>query len=111
MNAGGDLFIAGNYDNRIREVNHATGIISTVVGTGAQGFAGDGGQATAAELNGPKGIAVDRSGDLYIADTFNNRIREVNAASGIITTITGGNIAGLAGNGGPASACSIAIPR
>ena len=110
MNAGGDLFIAGNYDNRIREVNHATGIISTVVGTGAQGFAGDGGQATAAELNGPKGIAVDRSGDLYIADTFNNRIREVNAASGIITTITGGNIAGLAGNGGPASAAQLQYP-
>jgi sugar lactone lactonase YvrE len=88
FDSAGDLFIADAADNRVREVNHATGIITTVAGGGSQGL-GDGGQATAAELNDIGGIAVDNAGNLFIADSGDNRIREVDLASGIISTIAG----------------------
>ena len=72
--------------------------ISTVAGNGTGGFAGDGAVATAAQLNSPGGIAVDRSGNLYIADVNNHRVRKVTAA-GIISTIAGTGTAGLSGDG------------
>ena len=110
VDAAGDLFIADAANVRVREVNHATGIISTVAGNGTQGFTGDGGQATAAETN-PTGVAVDASGDLLIADGYNQRIREVNAASRTITTMAGGNHFGPLGNGGPATAAVFDLPQ
>lgn len=73
----GRLYIADEKNNRIRAVDLDTGIITTVAGTGAAGFGGDGGQATNARLNRPSGIAFDDNGYLYIADTFNHRIRRV----------------------------------
>ena len=78
----GNLYIAGNYDHRIRMVNTA-GIINTIAGNGTQGYSGDGGPATAAELNDPTNIVVDAAGNLYIADTYNNVIRKVTNASTI----------------------------
>lgn len=99
----GNLYIADG--NRIRKV--AGGTITTVAGTGAAAFSGDGGAATSATLNGPRGIALDSTGNLYIADTMNNRIREV--ASGTITTIAGGGTAGL-GDGGPATSANLLNP-
>jgi sugar lactone lactonase YvrE len=92
VDASGNLFIADTGNNRIRKVS-ASGIITTVAGSGAVGlkgggFSGDGGLATAASLNFPTGIAVDASGNLFIADALNNRIRKV-SADGIITTVAG----------------------
>ena len=76
MDAAGDIFIADSTDDVIREVN-THGVITTVAGNGTAGYSGDGGQATAAELNKPTGIAVDAAGDIFIADSSNNVIREV----------------------------------
>ena len=89
VDGAGSLYIADYFDNRIRKVTVATGIISTVAGNGGAGFAGDGGAATSASLWSPFGVAVDGAGNLYIADYANSRIREVTAATGIISTVAG----------------------
>lgn len=73
----GNLYFADADNNRVRMVDLATNVISTVAGTGVLGYSGDGGQATAAQLNRPFGVAFDAAGDLYVADTFNSRIRKV----------------------------------
>jgi len=80
----------------------ATGDIETIAGNGSFGYSGDGGPATSAALRNPYGVALDNAGNLYIADTFNNRIRRVDATTGIITTVAGTGVAGYAGDGGPA---------
>ena len=103
--AAGNLFIADTFNNRIRKVS-ANGIITTVAGTGARGFGGDGGPATAAQLNYPQGVAVDAAGSLFIADTGNMVVRKV-SASGILTTVAGtaavADAQGFSGDGGPAT--------
>ena len=80
------LFIADTGNNRIRQVDLRTGIITTAAGNGQPGYAGDGGPAVNASLNGPMGMAVDNAGDLYIADTGNNCIRRMDARTETITT-------------------------
>jgi large repetitive protein len=116
IDGAGNLYIADTGDNRIREINASTGIITTVAGTGAIGSSGDGGAATAAELNQPQGVSVDASGNLYIADTNNHRIREVKIATGIITTVAGDGFTnpngtgGYAGDGGAATAAELNYP-
>jgi sugar lactone lactonase YvrE len=105
--AAGNLFIADTANNLVREVD-LKGVITTVAGTGEQGFAGDGGAAANALLDTPTGIAVDSVGSLYIADTHNNRIRKVSA--GTITTIAGTGVAGFSGDGGAASAAKLSQP-
>jgi hypothetical protein len=77
LDASGNLFIADGSNLRIRRVNAATGIITTVAGNGTLGFSGDGGPATSASLSGPSDVAVDTSGRLFIADGYNERIRLV----------------------------------
>ncbi|MFI5141138.1 MAG: gliding motility-associated C-terminal domain-containing protein [Bacteroidia bacterium] len=105
----GNLYIADYSNNRIRLINTA-GIISTIVGTGAAGFSGDGGPATAAQLNGPNdGIVFDALGNFYIPDALNNRIRKVNTLC-IISTIAGTGVAGFSGDGGPALAAELHYP-
>ena len=79
---------------RIRRVEAATGIITTVAGNGLQGYSGDGGLAVEAEFSSLGGLAADAAGNLYIADNFNNRIRKVSAATGVITTVAGTGIGG-----------------
>ena len=94
LDAKGDLYIADSADNVVRRVDARTGIISTVAGNhaadkaggGLGAFSGDGGPATSAQLNDPQGVAVDGAGDLFVADTFNNAVREV-APDGTITTV------------------------
>ncbi len=106
----GNIYIADRENARIRKVTAATGIISTLAGNGTQGFSGDGGRATAASLERPEGVAVDRLGNVYIADDFNDRIRKVTAATGIITTLVGTSESGFSGDGGPASMATLRSP-
>lgn len=81
---------------------HAQGTITTIAGNGEIGFSGDGGQARAAVLNHPFSVLADASGNLYISDTDNNRVRKI-APNGVITTVAGGSAAGFSGDGGPAT--------
>src|SRR5438552_2477226 len=110
LDAGGNLYIADRGNERIRKVAAATGIITTVAGNGVFGFAGDGGAATNASLSVPVGVAVDASGNLYIADHSNNRIRKVTAGTGIITTVAGNGNPTFAGDGGAATSASLFSP-
>ncbi|MCB4792555.1 MAG: carboxypeptidase regulatory-like domain-containing protein [Elusimicrobia bacterium] len=105
----GNVYIADLINNVIRKVS-TLGIITTIAGTGTWGYSGDGGPATAAQLDSPFGVAVDASGNIYIADNGNHRIRKVNA-SGIITTISGTGTAGFSGDGGSATSAQLASPR
>jgi trimeric autotransporter adhesin len=88
LDSAANLYIADSGNNRIRKVT-ASGTITTFAGTGAAGFSGDGGQASSAQLNQPRGVAVDAVGNLYIADTNNHVIRKV-TPGGLITTVAGG---------------------
>lgn len=86
----GSLYIADNGNHVVRRIDRATGVINTVAGTpNVAGFSGDGGLATAATLRSPSSVAVDRLGNLYIADSFNYRIRRVDAVTRVITTVAG----------------------
>jgi trimeric autotransporter adhesin len=98
--ASGNLYVADPDDNRIRRIA-ADGTTSTFAGTGVQGFSGDGGLATAAQLWSPSAVTVDPYGAVVIADTGNNRIRRV-TSDGIIATVAGNGTAGFSGDGGPA---------
>ncbi len=104
----GNLYIADQILPRIRKIN-AAGTITTVAGDGTAGFGGDGGPATSANLSNPQYVAVDAVGNLYIADSGNNRIRKVNEA-GIITTIAGNGTAGFGGDGGLATGAQLNNP-
>ena len=108
--SNGDLYIADANNSAIRKVSSLTGLITTFAGTGTAGFTGDGGAATAARLNAPEAVHLNTAGDLYIADTGNNRIRMVNGA-GIITTVAGNGTVGSAGDGGLATAAQLDTPR
>jgi uncharacterized protein (TIGR03437 family) len=101
LDPAGNLYIAEVNGNRIRKVD-MTGVITTLAGTGSNGFSGDGSAATKATLNSPSGIAVDGNGNVYFADTANQRIRKVNAA-GNISTIAGTGASGYSGDNGPAA--------
>ena len=108
LDASGNLFIADSANNLIRKVA-ANGIITTLAGNGTQGYSGDGGAATSAELGAPEGVALDASGNLFIADTSNNRVRKV-GASGIITTVAGNGTNGYSGDGGVATHAQLSLP-
>lgn len=123
-----NLYIADRGNNCIRRVDATSNIITTIAGDGSKGmfggggFGGDGGPSTKAKLNAPLGIALDATGNLFIADTNNNRIRQVNLATGIITTVAGDGYENLlgslydggegrfSGDGGPATSASLHRP-
>jgi sugar lactone lactonase YvrE len=95
VDASGNIYVADTGNDCIREVFARTGIINTVAGTGTTlGYSGDNGLAVAATLDSPEGVAVDASGNLFIADTNNHRIREVTHGNGVITTVAGDGVAG-----------------
>ncbi len=94
----GNVYIADAYNYRIRMLDSTTGIVTTVAGDGIADFDGDGGDATAASLDHPLGLAVDAHENIYIADTHNHRIRKVDAITGIITTIAGRELPGFNGD-------------
>lgn len=109
FNQSGELLIADQGNSRIRKID-LSGNISTVAGNGTAGYSGDGGQATAAELNGPSGITVGPAGDLMISDTYGQRVRFVSHWNGVITTIAGNGTAGYTGDGGQATTAEIHFP-
>jgi sugar lactone lactonase YvrE len=108
VDAAGNLYIVDQLNNRIRKVD-TSGTIATVAGNGTPGFSGDNGPATSASLYSPSGVAVDAAGNLYIADTSNQRIRKVDT-SGIITTVAGNGTGGYSGDSGPATSASLNYP-
>jgi gliding motility-associated-like protein len=113
IDGNGHLYIVevyGGNTSRVRKVNAITGIISTVAGNGIYAYSGDGGSAIAASLYGPAGVAVDGSGNIYIAEYDDSRIRKVDAITGIINTIGGNGINGFSGDGGPAINASLHYP-
>jgi secreted PhoX family phosphatase len=117
LDALGNLYIADSGNNVIRRVS-TSGVITTVAGDvaadqasgGLGGFSGDGGPATSARLHSPQGIAVDHAGDLFIADTFNNAVREVTPGGTISTVVNTAGAKGSSGNGGPAASAKLNTP-
>jgi sugar lactone lactonase YvrE len=108
LDGAGRLYIADRDNQRIRLVG-GDGVIRTFAGTGAAGFAGDGGQALKARLNQPAGLAIDRGGDVFVADSGNARIRRI-GPQGQITTVAGIGTRGYTGDGGPATAAQLTFP-
>ncbi len=104
----GNIYIAVQGYNKICKVN-TSGIISTIAGTGGGTYGGDGAQATAAQLNYPNGIAIDSTGNIYIGDSYNNRVRKINT-SGIISTVAGNGTGTFAGDGTAATNASLWLP-
>ena len=110
IDLAGNIYIADRANNRIRKVASGSGIISTLAGNGTVGYSGDGGLANLAKLNNPSGVAVDASGNIYIADAGNNCIRKVMVNSGIINTIAGTGIAGFGGDNNFATTAQLSNP-
>ncbi len=106
----GNLYIADYGNNRIRKYVIATGVITTFAGTGTAGSSGDGGPATAAQLYNPTRLSFDGGNILYIADQGNNKIRQINLTTGIISTVIATGTAGFSGDGGPATSAKISLP-
>ena len=106
----GHLYIADSYNARVRMVDLHTGVITTVAGNGQDGASGDGGPAAHAELSFPKGLALDNAGHLYIADSYNSRVRVVNLHTGVITAVVGNGKQGDSGDGGPATHAQLNEP-
>ena len=111
VDGSGNVFISDAFASVVREVVASTGNIQTVAGNGAAGYSGDGGPAVNAGLNSPEGIAVDNSGNLFIADTSNSVVREVVAATGNIQTVAGNGTSGYTGDGGLPTAAELQIPE
>ncbi len=106
VDSAGNLYIADIGNNRVRKVSN--GVITTAAGDGARGFGGDNGLATGAQLFNPFGVAVDSAGNLYIADSGNNRVRKV--SNGVITTVAGNGAPGFGGDNGPATSAQLDDP-
>ncbi|MFN0112791.1 MAG: BACON domain-containing protein [Blastocatellia bacterium] len=109
VDSTGNVYISDSSNHRIRRVA-PNGVITTVAGTGADSFGGDGGPATQAQLNTPFQIAVDLAGNLYIADAVNRRVRKITTSTGVITTIAGDGRVGTSGDGGMATKAQFLLP-
>jgi trimeric autotransporter adhesin len=107
IDSAGNLYIASSWDNVVRKVS--AGIITTIAGTGSAGFSGDNGPAAGAQLNNPFGLALDSAGNLYIADSGNNVIREI--SGGAIVTVAGNGTHGFGGDNGPATSALLNSPK
>jgi sugar lactone lactonase YvrE len=112
VDAAGNLYVTDLLGSSIRKVTAVTGLITTMAGHGQGGYSGDGGPATDAQIGlNAIGVAVDAAGDLYIADTDNQRIRRVAAATGVITTVVGNGKEGFSGDGGPPADAELSRPQ
>jgi sugar lactone lactonase YvrE len=110
VDTNGNLFLSSPGYHLVRKIEHGTGILSTIAGTGIGGFSGDGGAGSSAEVYYPYGLATDLAGNVYIADESNNRVRKVDASSGIISTYAGNGVYTDAGDGGAALSAAISHP-
>jgi sugar lactone lactonase YvrE len=106
----GAMYICEREGNRVRKVDPATGVITTIAGSGQKGYTGDGGPAAAATFNGPKWIHVGLDGHVYVVDTENHCVRQINSATGVIRTVAGGHL-GPDGDGGPADKAGMDRPH
>ena len=111
VDSEGNLIFADSNNHRIRRIAALDHTITTLAGIGTAGLAGDGGPSSQATLNTPSGLALDKQGNLFVADTGNHRIRRIEAHTGIITTVAGTGIAGYAGDGGPAIQSLLSYPQ
>jgi sugar lactone lactonase YvrE len=111
LDTAGNMYITEKYNDVVRKVDANTGIITTICGTGSGGYAGDGGPATAAHMETPGGACVDIAGNIYIPDYDNQRIRKVNASTGVITTIAGTGVNGYSGDGSQATNAKLSYPN
>src|SRR6266480_5039483 len=107
----GNLCFSDTFNHRIRRVDARSGGITTVAGNGEPGYSGDGGPARRASLNEPYGIAIDRAGNIFVADRLNRRVRRIDAVNGTITTLAGTGEAAYSGDGGPAARAGLAEPN
>ncbi len=107
----GNVYIADARNNLIRKVTVSTGVITTVAGSGSNEFSGDGGQATCAGLSEPYGVAVDSSDNVYIADTYNYRVRKATISTGVIATIAGSGVSSFLGDGSAATSANLLYPH
>jgi len=110
LDASGNVYIADTLNIRVRKVDASTGVITTAAGNGVQGSSGDNGAATSAEFDHLMGVSADASGNLYIADTGNMRVRKVNVSTGKISAMAGSGTQGYAGDGGPAGSAKLNNP-
>ena len=114
--SAGNLYIADMNNNRIRKVvfsdpgTFQNGVVTTIAGTGDKAFGGDGGPAIAAQLSFPQDLEIGPDGNLYFADADNNRVRMIDLATGIITTVAGNGAQAYGGDGGPAGTASLNRP-
>jgi hypothetical protein len=108
--AAGDIYIADTEDNVVRKIDAATGVITRFAGTGKAGATGPGGFATQTQLDAPQGVAIDAAGDVFVADTNNNRVDEVLASNGHMVLFAGDAKPGYAGDGGPAVKAELTEP-
>ncbi|MDP3000834.1 MAG: hypothetical protein Q8N47_25345 [Bryobacterales bacterium] len=106
----GSFYFADCWNHRVRKVT-ADGIVTTVAGTGEEGYSGDGGPATAARLAYPRGLATDLQDNLYISDSANSSIRKLTLRDGTISTVAGSSVPGYFGDGGRATAARLRYPR
>lgn len=111
VNGAGDVFFADARTHLVQRMDHASGVLTTVAGNGTQGFSGDGGAATSASMDAPSGLAVDAGGNVYLADTHNQRVRRVDAVTGVITSVAGTGQPGFSGDGGAAAGAALRLPR
>lgn len=110
IDSTGDIYIADWMNNRVRKIDHVTGKIITIAGAGPAGYNGDGIPAVNAKLNAPDDIAVDKNGNVFIADHNNDRIRMIDKETGLISTIAGTGMSAYCGDGGPASLACLNQP-
>ncbi len=110
LDAQGTLYFADTHNNRVRRVDAQTHVITTIAGTGASGFGGDGEAAVKAQLRAPSGLALDGAGHLLVADSGNERVRSIDLAAGVISTVAGNGDQGFSGDGGAATAASLDRP-
>ena len=111
FDAAGNLIFSDAQNHRIRRVDARTGVITTIAGTGQKGFGGDGGSALQASLNEPYGLVIDQAGNIYVVDRLNFRIRRIDAATGVITTVAGTGEKAHSGDGGPAIKAALLEPN